>query len=95
MNTQTIEKFSITVNKEQFTKENPVMKQRRISLTLNTLLVWIGRHIVRDHHLNSEWFGGKQDGDSFVFWFKLEEDKNKTEIFLDEIAENGIPRIRH
>jgi hypothetical protein len=92
MNTQTIEKYTVSVNKSQYSKENPAMKQRRISLTLNTLLVWVGRHIVRDHHHGSEWFGAKEEGEDFVFWFKLKQDRDKAEIFLAEIQENGIPK---
>jgi hypothetical protein len=29
-----------------------------------------------------------------VFWFKLEKDRNNAELFLDEIMENGIPKMR-
>jgi hypothetical protein len=55
----------------------------------------VGRHIVRDHHHGSEWFGAKEEGEDFVFWFKLKQDRDKAEIFLAEIQENGIPKNRN
>jgi hypothetical protein len=86
--------YKIQLKKVLFTKENDVMKSRRISLKLNTLLLWLGRHVVYDHYFKSEWFRGEETDTEYFFFFKLEKDKKKAELFLDEILENGIPRMR-
>ena len=44
-----------------------------------------------DFYIN---YGFKEDGKDYVFWFKLEKDRNNAELFLDEIMENGIPKMR-
>ena len=86
--------YTIQVDKSKFSKENNAMKTRRIELKLNTILLWLGRHVVYDYYLNSEWFGGYTTDTDYVFWFKLEKDRNNAELFLDEIMENGIPIMR-
>ena len=63
-------------------------------LELNLLLLWLGRHIVRDYYIDSKWFGGEKIRSDYVFWFKLESDRDKADKFLDEIIEFGIPRPR-
>ena len=90
-----MKEFTVTFEKSNFSRENAIMKSKRINLKLNTILLWLGRHVVYDHYLNSEWFGGKEDGTDYVFWFKLEKDRDRAEIFINEIIENGIPRIRN
>lgn len=89
--------FEISYPVSSFSKENnEAFEKRRIKcLNLNMLLVWIGRHVVRDHPKNSKWFKGEEKDGEYVFSFKLECDKDNAEIFLDEILQNGIPRIKH
>lgn len=89
-----MKEYTISFDKINFTKNNPSMKARKIDLKLSTLLVWLGRHVVRDHHSNSEWFGGKEEDSKFIFWFKTQEDRDKAESFLNEVLENGIPKMR-
>ena len=91
-----MEKFTLTGPISDFTKDgNDKLRHKRVNkISLNTLLLWLGRHIVRDHYKNSEWFGGEQVDEDFVFWFKLEKDQIKAEAFLEEIVDNGIPKMR-
>ena len=86
--------YTIQVAKKKFSKENEAMKTKKLELKLNTILLWLGRHVVHDYYKNSEWFGGEESNTDFVFWFKLEKDRNNSEIFIDEILENGIPKMR-
>ena len=88
--------FNLTRPSSDFHRDNnPALKRMRIvDLSLSLILLWLGRHIVRDHYIGSKWFGGEKIGSDFVFWFKEELDRDKAEMFLNEIVENGTPRPR-
>ena len=79
-----------------FTREgNDRIRAKRLTgISLNIVLLWLGRHVVRDHYKNSEWFGAELVDEDYVFWFKLEKDKIKGEAFIQEVIDNGIPRMR-
>jgi hypothetical protein len=89
--------FTLTRQVSDFTAENceGIRGVRAKSINLHILLVWIGRHVVFDHYRNSQWFGGSQEKDNFVFWFKLEKDRDKCEKFFEEIFKFGVPKHKY
>jgi len=72
---------------------NPVFKSRKIKrLSLVVLLVWIGRFVVNEHHSTTKFFGGKVDGDQYIFWFTYEWDAEKCKKMFNQIKTDGFPR---
>jgi hypothetical protein len=88
-------KFTVTVPISDFTNLNPVYKKIRVEkLSLKIVLLWLGRHIIRDYYIDSEWFGGSETETDYVFWFKLKTDADAADLFLKDLIKNGIPKIK-
>ncbi len=90
-------RHTLTYSASEFSSdENPALKNLRIDyLSLNLILVWIGRHIIHDSHIKSKHFGGFEDGSNFVFWFKTKADCDNANNFLNEIIDGGVPKNRY
>jgi len=81
--------YTISVPIEDYNRDtNEAFVRARIPYVgLKILLVWLGRHIVRDHYRGedgsgSKWFGGNQDDGQFNFWFKEERDFERGKVLL-------------
>lgn len=53
-------------------------------LSLNILLVWIGRYVIHDGHIKSKHFGGFEEGEDYIFWFKTKSDCDNARDFINK-----------
>lgn len=90
-------RYTLTYSISEFDSfNNKSLKRIKVDhLSLNILLVWIGRHVIHDHHYKSKYFGGKQIAFEYLFWFKLKSDCDQARDFINNIIENGFPKSRY